>query len=50
MMTKPPKSLGYLLATYQWVFEGEALTLTPLADECPTRHAVLTMHPLIRRG
>ena len=47
--THPARS-GQAQATYQWLFEGEALTLTALADECPTRHAVLTMHPLTRRG
>jgi hypothetical protein len=47
--THPARS-GQAQATYQWIFEGEALTLTALADGCPTRHAVLTMHPLTRRG
>jgi hypothetical protein len=47
--THPTRS-GRRQATYQWLFEGEALTLTALADECPTRHAVLTTHPLTRRG
>ena len=47
--THPTRS-GQAQATYQWLFEGEVLTLTALADGCPTRHAVLTMHPLTRRG
>ena len=47
--THPARS-GQAQATYQWVFEGETLTLMALADECPTRHAVLTMHPLTSRG
>jgi hypothetical protein len=47
--THPTRS-GQAQATYQWALEGEALTLTALVDECPTRHAVLTMHPLARRG
>jgi hypothetical protein len=47
--THPTRS-GQAQATYQWVLEGQALILTALADECPMRHAVLTMHPLARRG
>jgi hypothetical protein len=46
--THPARS-GQAQATYLWVLEGETLTLTALADECPTRHAVLTMHPLTWR-
>jgi hypothetical protein len=47
--THPTRS-GQAQGTYRWALEGEALTLTALVDECPTRHAVLTMHPLTRRG
>jgi hypothetical protein len=47
--THPTRS-GQAQATYRWVLEGQVLTLTALVDECPTRHAVLTMHPLTRQG
>lgn len=47
--THPTRS-GQAQGTYRWVLEREALTLTALVDECPMRHAVLTMHPLTRRG
>jgi hypothetical protein len=47
--THPTRS-GQAQATYRWALEGKVLTLTALADGCPTRHAVLTMHPLTRRG
>jgi hypothetical protein len=46
--THPTRS-GQAQATYRWLLEGEALILTALVDECPTRHAVLTMRPLTRR-
>jgi hypothetical protein len=47
--THPARS-GQAQATYRWALDGEALILTALADGCPTRRAMLTMHPLVRRG
>jgi hypothetical protein len=31
--------------TYTWAFDGEALTLTPVEEECLLRKRFITMHP-----
>jgi hypothetical protein len=36
---------GEETATYKWDFDGKALTLTTIEDECIVRNVVLTAHP-----
>ena len=36
--------------TYQWAFDGKALTLTTVEDDCPGRPTIFTMHPWSKQG
>lgn len=35
--------------TYKWAFEKEALTLTPVEDECGGRNVILTSHSWLKQ-
>ena len=37
--------IGAETGTYKWAFDGQALTLTTVEDECPERNRIITAHP-----
>jgi hypothetical protein len=41
--------LGAETGTYKWAFDGEALTLTTVEDQCPCRNIVNTVHPWLKQ-